>query len=188
MGGNGESWGKWGKMGEIQGNWWRKMVKIFSCPPKWQNFCKHGIPHFSPLPPFFLGHVALYTPPNPPPGPIKMVLGAFHAMLSPFFNKTSDNSHSRTYFPPFSIIFPQFSPFSPTFSRFSSCMLLNTPPQPPERPTKSGFSGFSRNVVPIFPQYIGEPSQQDPFSPIFPTRGYFGGITCSFPEAGNQGP
>ena len=48
MGGNGAKWGEMGKHGETMGKYreigWRKMEKIFSCPPKCQHFSKHVIP------------------------------------------------------------------------------------------------------------------------------------------------
>ena len=71
------------------------------------NFCCPH-PHFPPIsphsPPFFLGHVAQYTPPQPPKAREKCFFWGFGAMLFPFFHKKSVNSHSRSHFPPFFLL------------------------------------------------------------------------------------
>ena len=57
----------------------------------------------------------------------------------------------------FSYTIPHFTPFPPIFPQ--ACCSIHPPPSPP-RPTRIGFfRGFSRNVVPIFPQNIRELSQ-----------------------------
>ena len=141
-------------------------------------------PRYSPFSSIFPRHVAQHPPPPAPQRQQKVVLGAFHAMLSPFFNKTSDKSHSTTHFPPFPPIFPHCPPFSLMVPQ--ACCSI-PPPNPPKGQRNLVFWAFHATLSP-FPQNIGELSQWDPFPPIFPARGYFGGITHSFPEAGNKGP
>ena len=81
-------------------------------------------------------------------------------------------------------MFPCLPPFSPIFPQ--ACCSLHPPPK---ADTKWFFGlGFWRNAAPVFPQNIREFSNQYPFPPIFPTWGSFGGITRSFPAAGNEGP
>ena len=61
-------------------------------------------PPFSPFSPIFPQACCSIHPPNPPEGQRKVVFWAFHATLSPFFHKTSENSHIKTHFPPFFLL------------------------------------------------------------------------------------
>ena len=152
--------GKTGKHGENIGILVEEDGKNIQLSTKMARFLQTVIPIFLHFPPSFLWHVAQYTPPTTPRPTKKVVLGAFHAMLYPFFNKASDNSHSRTHFPPFSPIFPHFS----------SSMLLNTPPNPPEGQRKVVVWAFHAMLSPLFPQNIGELSVR----PTFPHFSYSG--------------
>ena len=69
---------------------------MFSCPPKWQNFGKHVIPYFP--------QACCSVHPPPPQRQQREVFGAFPAMLSALFHKTSENSYSGTHFTPFLLL------------------------------------------------------------------------------------
>ena len=136
-----------------------KVAKIFQtrCSP------------FSSMFPHFSSGMLLTT--SPPRGQQKVVFGAFHAMLSPFFSKTLDNSHRRTHFPPF----PPISPFSLIFPQ--ACCSIQPPPPTPKGQRKVVFWAFHAMLSPFFHKTSENSHSKTHFPPFF----LLGAISAALP-------
>ena len=145
------------------------MVQIFSCPPKWQSFCKHVVPHFPPFPPIFPQACYSTHTPHPPKANKKWFWGLFLQRCPHFSTKlqiTLTVGPLYPHFPPIFSIFPHFPSF------FLRHVAQYTPPTLPKAYCPHFSTKHRRRLT------VGPISLHFSFS-------YFGGITCSFPEAGN---